>query len=97
MGNCGNQGAVNASTPNARSPETQNFVPSGPLASATPLQDGDQFDVIVIGGGIGGVAAAVELANSGRKVALLQANNYLGGRLKSLNVNLKSGGNLAFD
>lgn len=67
------------------------------MVSATPLQDGDQYDVIVIGGGMGGVAAAVELANAGKKVVLLQANNYLGGRLKSLNVNLKTGGNLAFD
>lgn len=32
---------------------------------------------------MGGIAAAVELAKKGQRVALLEANDYLGGRLKT--------------
>ena len=44
-----------------------------------------------------GVAAAVQLTKMNQKVAILQANNYLGGRLKSVNVNLSNGENFQFD
>ena len=44
-----------------------------------------------------GVKAAVDIANSGQKVAVLQANDYLGGRLLSTDVDLQAGGNLKFD
>ena len=40
-------------------------------------------DVIVIGGGIGGVAAGALLAHGGRRVVLLERNAFLGGRCTS--------------
>jgi phytoene dehydrogenase-like protein len=40
-------------------------------------------DVIVIGGGIGGVAAGALLAHGGRHVILLERNGFLGGRCTS--------------
>lgn len=51
----------------------------------------------MIGGGIGGVAAACELAKAGQKVGILEANNYLGGRMKSTPIQLLSGGSVQFD
>lgn len=63
----------------------------------TSITNGSSYDTIVIGGGIAGVKAAVDLANSGQKVILLEANDYLGGRLLSRDVNLQAGGTLKFD
>lgn len=42
-----------------------------------------KYDAIVIGSGIGGLAAAVLLAHNGRKVAILEKNSIPGGRLTS--------------
>ncbi|MGB3503713.1 MAG: NAD(P)/FAD-dependent oxidoreductase [Mesorhizobium sp.] len=39
----------------------------------------DRFDVVVIGGGHNGIVAAATLARAGRKVALVEASNALGG------------------
>jgi monoamine oxidase len=41
---------------------------------------GESFDVIVVGGGIAGVATARDLADRGHSVVLLEAGNRLGGR-----------------
>jgi len=38
-----------------------------------------QYDVVVIGGGLGGLTAANKLAKNGRKVLLLEAHDKLGG------------------
>jgi gamma-glutamylputrescine oxidase len=38
------------------------------------LQGDRQFDVVVVGGGLAGISAALELAERGRKVALLEAH-----------------------
>ena len=37
-------------------------------------------DVVVIGGGLAGLAATVELARSGCNVTLVERNTHLGGR-----------------
>jgi phytoene dehydrogenase-like protein len=68
-----------------------------PKSSAIPLQNGAEFDTIVIGGGIGGIAAAVELGKAGQNVAIFEANGYIGGRLKTIPVPLTAGGVVQFD
>lgn len=45
--------------------------PLTPLDRATPVVDGELFDVVVVGGGPAGATAAHELACAGRKVLLL--------------------------
>src|SRR5215467_6311903 len=40
----------------------------------------DTYDVVVIGGGFAGVAAARELRHRGRRVLILEARDRLGGR-----------------
>ena len=37
--------------------------------------------VIVIGGGLGGISAAIRMAQHGFKVQLFEQNNYIGGKL----------------
>jgi squalene-associated FAD-dependent desaturase len=49
---------------------------SGPLATTAPR-------VIVVGGGLAGLAAAVALSTAGCHVELLEARSYLGGRAAS--------------
>ena len=38
-----------------------------------------EYDVLVAGGGLGGIAAALSAARNGAKTAILEKNNYLGG------------------
>ena len=40
--------------------------------------------VIVIGGGLAGLAAAAELSTAGIKVTLIEANHHLGGKMNLL-------------
>lgn len=40
------------------------------------MVDSELFDVIVIGGGPVGLAAAYEVAKAGRKVIILEQNNF---------------------
>lgn len=61
------------------------------------LNNGSEYDTVIIGGGISGVKAAVDLANSGQKVIILEANDYLGGRMRTKNISLSNGGSLKFD
>lgn len=57
-------------------------------ANATELADTNttttDFDVIVIGGGYSGLAAAFDLQQAGLKTALLEARSEVGGKTRSL-------------
>ncbi|MES2931650.1 MAG: NAD(P)/FAD-dependent oxidoreductase [Patescibacteria group bacterium] len=44
----------------------------------------DRYDVIVIGAGVAGLAAAQELTKAGESVVVLEAQDYIGGRIKTL-------------
>ncbi len=44
-----------------------------------------KVDVIIIGGGVSGLAAGKEIAKAGKKVCVLEARNRLGGRINTLN------------
>ena len=44
----------------------------------------DKVHTIIIGSGIAGMAAAYQLAEEGKCVLVIEANNYIGGRLKSV-------------
>src|ERR1700722_20497592 len=48
-------------------------------ASLRPLLDTEHFDVIVIGGGINGVAIARECARAGRRTLLVEQNDFSAG------------------
>lgn len=54
------------------------------------------MSIIVVGSGIGGLSAVEELVKAGRQVMVLEANNVVGGRLATQNVNV-GGSNFAFD
>lgn len=41
----------------------------------------NQKTILIIGGGLGGLSAAISLAQSGYKVSLYEKNNHLGGKL----------------
>jgi len=49
-------------------------------AKSTPVADGTEFDVIVIGAGFAGLAAARDCAQRGAKTLLIEARNRIGGR-----------------
>ena len=44
-----------------------------------------EYPVLIIGGGISGITAAVELAEAGQKVVLLEKEDYLGGKVAAFN------------
>jgi len=49
---------------------------------------GNHFEVIIIGSGIAGMSAANDLARNGKKVLVLEVNDYIGGRLRSVPIKL---------
>lgn len=46
--------------------------------------ESDQYDVLIIGAGAAGLVAALELALTGRKTAVIEAKNKIGGRAVNL-------------
>lgn len=55
----------------------------GPYSSAfgMPLRSAAHFDVAIIGGGVGGTAAALAAARNGLRVALVEETDWIGGQL----------------
>jgi len=41
--------------------------------------------ILIIGGGISGITAALELAEAGQQVVLIEKENYLGGNVSQFN------------
>ncbi len=58
---------------------TQNFAPSGRITKPTSITT----ELVVIGGGVAGVCAAISAARSGTKVFLIQDRPVLGGNASS--------------
>ena len=51
------------------------------------LKDAEKFDVIVVGSGPGGCAAALSAANNGAKTLLIERVSYLGGNMTGGSIN----------
>ena len=53
---------------------------------------GSDFDVIVVGAGISGLAAAKEIQDAGKSVVILEARDRIGGRITSVPLQTVPGG-----
>lgn len=51
------------------------------------MERSHQYDIVVVGGGTAGVAAAVGAAKAGAKTLLVERNAYLGGEATNSGVN----------
>ena len=54
------------------------------LITDSKITTDNHYDCIVLGGGIAGVSTAKELKNSGKEVLILEAKDYIGGRMHSI-------------
>ena len=64
-----------------------NNVFSAPYLEAKPVELGDNYDVIVVGAGIGGLMTAAGLARAGKKVLVLEQLGFIGGKYTQLTYN----------
>ena len=55
------------------------------MAEITPVKDRITADVLVVGGGIAGLTGAIETAEAGKQVILLESKPSLGGRVAASN------------
>src|SRR6185312_6957472 len=53
------------------------------IASRAVAGDEFRFDIAIVGGGVGGVAAALAAARNGYRVALTEETDWIGGQLTS--------------
>jgi quinone-modifying oxidoreductase subunit QmoA len=56
-----------------------------PIAGQTDPSDQLQAETLVVGGGIAGMTAAIEIAELGKKVILVERSPFLGGRVTAMN------------
>jgi quinone-modifying oxidoreductase subunit QmoA len=56
-----------------------------PIAGQTDAGDQVQAETLVVGGGIAGMTAAIETAELGKKVILVERNPFIGGRVTAMN------------
>ncbi len=54
------------------------------MAEITPVEGPIQADLVVVGGGIAGITAAIEAAEAGKKVILVEKRPSLGGRVAAM-------------
>lgn len=62
-----------------------------PLACLALLSCGQQYDVVVVGGGTGGTAAAIEASRLGARTLVVEDGPWLGGMLTSAGVSAVDG------
>jgi len=57
-----------------------------PLDVSTPSTNVKDYDVVIVGAGTGGIAAAISAARLGMRVALLEPNGMIGGQMSAAGV-----------
>lgn len=70
-------------TPPPSDPQKLNIFRKQKLQISNTPQDAGEFDLVVVGGGISGMCAAIQAARMGLKVALIQNRPVLGGNNSS--------------
>ena len=58
---------------------------------------GSDIHTIVIGAGISGITAALQIARAGHPVLVLEAGEYIGGRIKTSAIKIQNGDELYFE
>src|SRR5712691_2878150 len=58
---------------------TSLWMATGPAPKFDSVRDGGHFDVVIVGGGITGLTAAVLLKNHGRRVAVVEKDRIASG------------------
>lgn len=57
----------------------------------------EKYDILIIGGGLSGLATAYRLRNSNLKIGLIESSSRLGGRIKTSQYRLQNGKNIKFE